>query len=281
MAQTESRLFPDYSALWKPAIDSYFDWAEWGVQKFTEYQRINFWLLRHSPKLLKELNEAQNEAQALQRDSIYKGEGIPRGDGHVVITVPGWLHGDAHHNDLNGWIKRIGYDARLSGIKHNIGPVEPHITTVKDTIVQASKDSKKVTIIPHSLGGSETITAVADLFATGSLDGESEIQIITLASPFGNAYENSQQWTQELADCMRMQEDPGIARMAEVTTNLPHFIRSNITRIIARKDRIVLPSQCRDPDPNSPTEIIYVDGSHKGLINNAEVRYHLGTLLAA
>src|SRR5437660_5781443 len=59
---------------------------------------------------------ALRELSALLRDPVFRGRGLPRGDGRPVLLVPGFLSGDWSMTVMNGWLQRIGYKAYMSGI---------------------------------------------------------------------------------------------------------------------------------------------------------------------
>ena len=58
---------------------------------------------------------AFREIAALQRDPIYRGEGVPRGDGRLVVIIPGLFGSDFYLWPLRRWISRIGFRASTSG----------------------------------------------------------------------------------------------------------------------------------------------------------------------
>ncbi|HEY7294163.1 MAG TPA: hypothetical protein VH916_03935, partial [Dehalococcoidia bacterium] len=45
----------------------------------------------------------------LLRDPVFWGWGVPRGDGHAVLVLPGLGAGDAYLRPLRGWLRRLGY----------------------------------------------------------------------------------------------------------------------------------------------------------------------------
>src|SRR5918998_1346269 len=62
----------------------------------------------------------QAELARLLVDPVYRGVGVPHGDGSPVLLVPGFLAGDETLRVLGGWLERIGYDGRRSGIHLNV-----------------------------------------------------------------------------------------------------------------------------------------------------------------
>jgi pimeloyl-ACP methyl ester carboxylesterase len=85
---------------------------------------------------------------------VFWGWGVPRGDGHVVLALPGLGGGDAYLRPLRGWLSRIGYRPLDSGIDLNLGWSEELLDELASVVEQAFRLSgTKVTIIGHSLGG--------------------------------------------------------------------------------------------------------------------------------
>jgi len=54
----------------------------------------------------------QAELARLLVDPVYRGDGLPRGDGSPVVLIPGFLAGDGSLSVMNGWLKRLGWDPR-------------------------------------------------------------------------------------------------------------------------------------------------------------------------
>ncbi len=63
------------------------------------------WWGRHPQEWRSALELAQ-----LLVDPVYRGEGVPRGDGSPVMLVPGFLAGDASLAVMRQWLGRMGYD---------------------------------------------------------------------------------------------------------------------------------------------------------------------------
>src|SRR3981189_1184362 len=59
------------------------------------------------------------ELNALWKDPVFRGRGVPRGDGRSVLLVPGFLSGDWSMRLLHGWLGRIGDESYPSGIHLN------------------------------------------------------------------------------------------------------------------------------------------------------------------
>src|SRR2546428_5597423 len=91
---------------------------------------------------------------SLRMSAVYRGVGVPHGDGSAVVVIPGFMGSDQYLGDMNAWLRRIGYRPYLSGIGRNAEC--PEILTLRlfETIEKASKETGgKVHIIGHSLVG--------------------------------------------------------------------------------------------------------------------------------
>src|SRR5436190_16685262 len=53
-------------------------------------------------------------------DPVYRGEGVPRGDGGPVMLIPGFLAGDGSLSLMAAWLRRIGHRPHASGIRLNV-----------------------------------------------------------------------------------------------------------------------------------------------------------------
>lgn len=55
----------------------------------------------------------------LRASAVFYGIDTPKGNGEPVLLVPGFMAGDFLMLEMHRWLKRIGYDASLSGILWN------------------------------------------------------------------------------------------------------------------------------------------------------------------
>ncbi len=97
---------------------------------------------------------ALNEFAALQRDPVIRGVGVPRGDGRLVLVIPGLFGSDAYLAPLHSWLRRIGYRPVRSTMMINAGCPE----RLRNQIEAALRPSMErhpgpLAIIGHSRGG--------------------------------------------------------------------------------------------------------------------------------
>jgi pimeloyl-ACP methyl ester carboxylesterase len=104
----------------------------------------------------------------------------PRGDGHPVLALPGFLASDLSMMPLRRYLAELGYDAHAWRMGRNIGGVSRMRAALLDRLKQIHADSgRKVSVVGWSLGG----VYARDLALQAP---EMVRNVITLASPFAN-----------------------------------------------------------------------------------------------
>jgi triacylglycerol lipase len=94
------------------------------------------------------------EFALLVNDPVYRGWGVPRGDGHSVFVLPGLLGGDRYLEPLRGWLRRAGYEPVRSGLDRNPGWSEELVDELSALVEsEFERTARRVTIIGHSIGG--------------------------------------------------------------------------------------------------------------------------------
>lgn len=95
------------------------------------------------------------EHAALRRHPVFRGEGVPAGDGAPVLLVPGFLAGDVSLGVMAAWLSRIGYRPCRAGIRANVDCTSRAIEHLDRQLVRFSeRHGRKVTIVGQSRGGS-------------------------------------------------------------------------------------------------------------------------------
>jgi len=81
-------------------------------------------------------------------------DGLPRGDGHAVLVIPGFGFGDLATAPLRSALRRLGYDALGWGLGRNLG-MRPSIKNGLAALLEdlADKHRGPVSLIGWSLGG--------------------------------------------------------------------------------------------------------------------------------
>lgn len=104
----------------------------------------------------------------------------PRGDGHPVLALPGFLASDLSMAPLRRYLAELGYDAQAWRIGRNIGGIAKMRIALRERLAGIHAASgRKVSIVGWSLGG--VYARDLALQAPGMVRN-----VITLASPFAN-----------------------------------------------------------------------------------------------
>ncbi|TMD26532.1 MAG: hypothetical protein E6I92_09245 [Chloroflexi bacterium] len=209
---------------------------------------------------------AFRELTALLQDPVFRGRGVPRGDGRPVLLVPGFLSGDWALRVLHGWLGRIGYQGQLSGIVFNVRHSERMLSGLRRRVAQLADESgTRVSLVGHSRGG-----LLAKVLSQRRPDDVE--QVIALGSPLAD-------WTDLAALTHRAEHQRfGTAdvRARDVTYDLKLPPAVPTTSIYTKADDVVNFRSCLRPD----IPAIPVWGTHNGLVVNPEVFRLLGRLLA-
>jgi alpha/beta hydrolase fold len=94
----------------------------------------------------------QAEFARLLVDPVYRGQGLPRGDGGPVMLIPGFLAGDASLTVMSDWLKRIGHRPYGSGIRFNVDCSERILHALEKRLETIAAD-RPAAVIGHSRGG--------------------------------------------------------------------------------------------------------------------------------
>ena len=104
----------------------------------------------------------------------------PAGDGHPVLTLPGFLASDLSMAPMRRYLKELGYDAYAWNMGRNIGGVSRLRAALRDRLAEIhGSTGRKVSIVGWSLGG----VYARDLALQAS---EMVRNVVTLGSPFAN-----------------------------------------------------------------------------------------------
>ena len=104
----------------------------------------------------------------------------PRGDGHPVLALPGFLASDLSMAPMRRYLKELGYDTHAWNLGRNLGGLASKRGALRDLLTQIHQTTaKKVSIIGWSLGGvyaRDLALQMPDMVRS----------VITLGSPFAN-----------------------------------------------------------------------------------------------
>ena len=78
----------------------------------------------------------------------------PRGDGHAVMVLPGFLAGDGSTAALRRFLSRLGYQVSPWGLGRNLGPSDALVGQLRERLTLLRQQSgRRVSLIGWSLGG--------------------------------------------------------------------------------------------------------------------------------
>src|SRR3981081_3685601 len=78
----------------------------------------------------------------------------PKGDGHPVLTLPGFLASDVSMAPMRRYLKEIGYDPYAWKMGRNIGGVSRMRAALRDRLAEIhAMTGRKVSLVGWSLGG--------------------------------------------------------------------------------------------------------------------------------
>jgi len=104
----------------------------------------------------------------------------PKGDGHPVLTLPGFLASDLSMAPMRRYLKELGYDAYAWNMGRNIGGVSRLRAALRDRLGEIHEGcGRKVSVVGWSLGG----VYARDL----ALQAPDMVRyVVTLGSPFAS-----------------------------------------------------------------------------------------------
>lgn len=140
-----------------------------------EQQRLRapglFWILAEARSLF-ELNSSLLLSPLLLR--------APKGDGHPVLALPGFLASDLSMAPMRRYLKELGYDTHAWEMGRNLGGISSLRGALRDLLKRVHETSgRKVSIVGWSLGGVYARDLALQL-------PDMVRQVITLGSPFAN-----------------------------------------------------------------------------------------------
>ena len=193
---------------------------------------------------------------------------LPRGDGHPVLIVPGFVQNETAVAPLRRALRRIGYEANSWDQGRNLGFTKAALASLRaqaEALVGTTHE--KVSIIGWSLGGifaRELAFEIPDHLR----------RVITLASPFGrNPHASNMRWLYE-----------AVSQADDIDDEMVRRIRQPLpvpaTAIYSRMDGIVSWETCIEESPSGMNENVEVLGSHSGLGFNLQALWVIADRLA-
>jgi len=199
--------------------------------------------------------------------------GAPRGDGHPVLVLPGFLVGDLSTTMLRGYLKLLGYETHGWELGRNFGGIARMRVKLRERLTQISEQSaRKVSVVGWSLGGvyaRDLALAMPDAVRS----------VITLGSPFSRSPNAS-----NISDVYEFVSGEGPWDNGEPTEHEFDAIAGDLpmpaTSIWSKVDGVVT-WRSSVVEANAHAENIEVIGaSHIGLGANAAVLWAIADRLA-
>ena len=193
---------------------------------------------------------------------------LPRGDGHSVMVLPGFMAGDESTAVLRKYLSRMGYSPVGWNLGRNTGRFDIMATQLPEMFLQLMEQTEgKVSLIGQSLGG---------VFARelARLYPQHVRQVISLGSP------------------IRMDKSDAVASIVsqlferstgmtpeEMRDALEFFDESSsppvpMTAIYSKGDGVVHWEGCMEEFEDGTTQNVRVCGSHCGMAFNPSI-YHI------
>jgi pimeloyl-ACP methyl ester carboxylesterase len=213
------------------------------------------------------------ELTALLGDPVFRGRGIPRGDGRPVLLIPGFLSGDWSMRVMENWLGRLGYRTFLSGIVLNVQHSERILAGLRRRLVEIHAEAgTRVSLIGHSRGG--LLAKVLSQRRPQLIE-----QVITLGAPLAD-WTDLAALTHHAVGVVRIANEIAYGRRLNAEGRFSHDLELAplvaTTSIYTKSDETVNFRSCIRPD----IPAIPVWGSHNGLLVNPEVYRLVGRLLA-
>jgi pimeloyl-ACP methyl ester carboxylesterase len=193
----------------------------------------------------------------------------PRGDGHPVLALPGFLASDLSMAPMRQYLKQLGYDAYAWKMGRNLGGVASRRNALKKLLTDIhAATGRKVSIVGWSLGGiyaRDLALQVPDMVRS----------VITLGTPFANDVRatNATQLYEALSG-------ETVEDNSELTSAIAGDLPVPVTSIYSRTDGIVnwRTSLLRPSDTAENIEVHLA--SHIGLGVNAAALWAMADRLA-
>jgi pimeloyl-ACP methyl ester carboxylesterase len=193
----------------------------------------------------------------------------PKGDGHPVLVLPGFMASDFSTRALRRFLRDKGYATHGWKLGRNLGPSAATINGMTERLQSLhARYGRRVSLIGWSLGG---------IYSRELARGMPELvrQVITLASPFRDLDAvNVPRFLRRNAG-----RRTAVPDQAQVRARLREPLSVPTTAIVSRTDAIASwRSCCTDPGPFSET--LEVDSSHLGIGHHPVVLLTIADRLA-
>lgn len=176
----------------------------------------------------------------------------PRGDGHLVVDVPGWRAPELSGAPLRAYLRRLGYDARGWGFGTNTGDPRRDVERLSRSVLElVEAKARPASLVGWSLGG-----VIAREVARRHPDAVR--RVITYGTPMTGGPRHT-----TVARAHRRGPDPDARRVAErLDPTAP--VPVPLTVMFSRRDGIVAWQACLD-HTSPDAEHVEVSSTHIGM----------------
>ena len=193
----------------------------------------------------------------------------PKGDGHPVLTLPGFLASDLSMAPMRRYLSELGYDAYAWKMGRNIGGVSRIRAALRDRLTEIHGNTgRKVSIVGWSLGG----VYARDL----ALQAPDQVRcVVTLGSPFANDV--------RATNATRLYEALSgevVGEDSELRKAIAGDLPVPATSIYSRADGVVNWRTCLQRPSNTAENLEVRLASHSGLGVNAAALWAVADRLA-
>jgi pimeloyl-ACP methyl ester carboxylesterase len=224
----------------------------------------------------------QLELGRLLVDPVFRGHGVPRGDGRPVILLPGFGGGDQTLLVLATWLRRIGYEPHTVGFVTNTGCSDRAIDRVERRLERIHEGhGRRVALIGHSRGG-HYVRALAhrrpELVSHGISIGAGLRQMLAASYPTraaAGAARGVVVRSRRARSPLCLTEACDCQFGSDFAAPFPSD-RVRLTSIYSKEDGVVRWQSAIVPDATC----VEVTGSHVGLIFNRKTYRAIATALA-
>jgi pimeloyl-ACP methyl ester carboxylesterase len=225
----------------------------------------------------------QAEAARLLMDPVFRGQGVPRGDGRAVVLLPGFLAGDFSLGTMAMWLRRLGYAPVSCGFVLNVDCSERALSRVEARVDAIhARSGRRVAVIGHSRGG-HFAKALAvrrphqvshAISLGGGLSSPFDISLPTLAAVAAvRAVHRRTSDRVRRRGCLSERCSCSFAQA--YTAPFPPEVR--LTSVYSKEDGVVRWQSCVVPYADN----VEVTGSHVGLAFNRKAYRAIANALAA
>lgn len=194
---------------------------------------------------------------------------LPKGDGHPVIFLPGFLTSDRSTKPMRKLLKNLGYNTYGWGLGRNLAFNESREAEMNAVLKRLYKEhGQKISIVGWSLGG---------IFAREVAKSNPNIVrgVISLGSPISGDVEHSN--VGRLYEAINGKPTEAMKARLETISEAPPV---PTTSIYTKTDGIVAWKGSIQRPGNTQSENICVPASHIGLVMNPLVIYAVADRLA-